>query len=236
LVPDIVPHSIIPQEAHRPATRRIVGGITILLGLLALAAAWQWTPLSQWLDIPTLVDTVGRFRDTPIAPLLTIGAFLIGGIAVVPVTVLIVVTVLAFGPVLGFIYAFIGTTLSALLTFGIGYVLGFDVVHRFSSPRLKSISHRLARNGVLTTTAVRIVPVAPFSIINMVAGASAIRLRDFILGTVIGELPGLLAIAIFVNQVNNAILHPGSFLVLALVIAALVLGALGLRRWLGPKP
>ncbi|MGH8615096.1 MAG: hypothetical protein ACREYF_24515 [Gammaproteobacteria bacterium] len=61
------------------------------------------------------------------------------------VTVLIVVTVLAFGPVLVFIYAFIGTTLSALLTFGIRYLLGYEAVHRLLSPRLKAIDQPSSR-------------------------------------------------------------------------------------------
>lgn len=79
LVPDIVPRSIIPREAHVPAGRRITAGVTILLILLVLAAVWHWTPLRQWLDIPTLADNAARFKGNPIAPVLTVGVFLIGG-------------------------------------------------------------------------------------------------------------------------------------------------------------
>lgn len=237
LVPDIMPDRVIPHEVQITARRRIIGGITLLLGLLGLAAAWYWTPLRAILDIPALAHYVAGFKDSPVAPLLAIGGYLLGGIAIVPVTILIAVTVLAFGPWLGFVYAFIGMTLSALLTFGIGYALGRKAVHRLLGTRLNRISRRLAQKGLLTVIAIRIVPVAPFSIINMIAGASHIRFRDYLVGTVIGELPGLLGVAIFVDQVHGTIQNPGpvSVLVTAAVAAALLLGAFGIRRWLSKR-
>jgi phospholipase D1/2 len=38
--------------------------------------------------------------------------------------------------------------------------------------------------------AVRIVPVAPFAVINLFTGASHIRLRDYLIGTLLGMIPG----------------------------------------------
>jgi phospholipase D1/2 len=145
------------------------------------------------------------------------------------------VSVLPFGPVFGFLYSFIGMTLSALLTFGIGHALGHDAVRRLAGSRLNKISRRLAQRGVLAIIAVRIIPVAPFSLINLVAGASHIRFRHFLIGTLIGELPGLLAISIFVDQIGEAIRHPGpgSLFALGAVAVLIVLGIFALRRWMG---
>ncbi|HJU06253.1 MAG TPA: VTT domain-containing protein, partial [Nitrospiraceae bacterium] len=97
--------------------------------------------------------------------------------------------------------------------------------------------HRLAKRGLLTVIAVRVLPVAPFTVVNLVAGASHIGFRDFVLGTVIGELPGLAAMSAFFDNVMEAIRHPGpiSFLVLAAVAGAIAVGALGLRRWLSKR-
>jgi uncharacterized membrane protein YdjX (TVP38/TMEM64 family) len=102
---------------------------------------------------------------------------------------------------------------------------------------VNKISRHLARRGVLAVIAIRIIPVAPFSIVNLVAGASHIRFRDFLLGTVIGELPGLLGISIFVDQVIDAVRHPGfgSFALLVALIAAIVAGTIVLRRWLAER-
>jgi phospholipase D1/2 len=81
-------------------------------------------------------------------------------------------------------------------------------------------------------------PVAPFSILNAVAGASHIRARDFFLGTVLGELPGLLGLALFLDQVTETIRHPGpgSILLLVVIAAGIVLIAWALGRWLSNRP
>ncbi|MGH7231382.1 MAG: VTT domain-containing protein [Nitrospiraceae bacterium] len=234
LDPDVVVDRFVPPQQRQPAGRRILTGAVILLGLLGIAAAWQWTPLRAWLDIDRLVGVVTAFQDSDAAPFIVIGGFIVGGLVVFPVTVLIAVTVLAFGPLLGFTYSLIGMTLSAVATYGIGRALGRHAVHRLAGSRLNRLSRRLAKRGLLTVIAVRVLPVAPFTIVNMVAGASHIGFRDFLLGTIIGELPGLVAMSAFFDHVWAAIRHPGpkTFLVLVALAAAIVAGAWALRRWL----
>ena len=51
-------------------------------------------------------------------------------------------------------------------------------------PRLNRIRRGIVRRGVLAVAAVRLVPIAPFTVVNLVAGASRIPLLDFVLGTV----------------------------------------------------
>ena len=200
---------LVPRE-HRPSTlRQIILGTSLLLAVLALAAAWRWSPLGTWIEIPRLLGYIDAFDRSPAAPLITIAGFLIGGLLVAPVTVLITVTVLAFGSMQGFLYSFAGMTLSAILTFYLGTVFGQRLVDRIS-PRLHRLSVRLAEKGVLAVVVVRVVPVAPFTIVNMVAGATRIRLKDFVVGTIIGELPGLIALWIFVDQITTTIKSPGS--------------------------
>ena len=227
---------LVPRE-HRPSTlRQIMFGTSLLLAVLALAAAWRWSPLGTWIEIPRLLGYIDAFDRSPAAPLITIAGFLIGGLLVAPVTVLITVTVLAFGSMQGFLYSFAGMTLSAILTFYLGRVFGQRLVDRIS-PRLHRLSVRLAEKGVLAVVAVRVVPVAPFTIVNMVAGATRIRLKDFVVGTIIGELPGLLALSIFVDQITTTIKSPGptSYAVLAATAVAIVAIAWILRQWLAKR-
>lgn len=105
---------------------------------------------------------------------------------------------------------------------------------------MNRLSKQLSKRGLLTIITLRIVPVAPFTVINLVAGASHIRFRDFALGTLIGSLPGMLAIALFADSLVRSIRNPaaGSFLWLAGVAVAIALGMLWLRTWLrrGPSP
>ena len=139
-----------------------------------------------------------------------------------------------FGALPGFVYSLVGGTLSALVTYWMGHLLGRRVVRRVAGSRLNRLSKRLARNGLLAVIAVRVVPVAPFTVINLVAGASHIRFRDFAVGTVLGFIPGMAAIAVFADRLVAAVKNPGWKTVLLLAgVAALLVGTFyGLRRWL----
>jgi phospholipase D1/2 len=79
--------------------------------------------------------------------------------------------------------------------------------------------------------------VAPFTIVNIMAGASEVRFRDFILGTFLGMLPGLLAMTLFGDRLQSAIQDPKaeSFMILVALVVALVLVMTWLRRRFG-KP
>src|SRR6185436_2518584 len=146
------------------------------------------------------------------------------GLVLFPVSVLVGVTAIVFGPLLGTVYALIGATMSGAMTFAIGRHLSKDTVRALAGRRLNDLSRRLGERGLLAIIFARVVPVGPFSIVNIVAGASHIRWRDFLLGTVIGLVPGVTVASIFVDRVAAAIQEPGAgtFAVLAAVGAALV--------------
>lgn len=232
--PDALADQFIHPEERYTASHRIAIGIGLLVSLIALAAAWRWTPLHEWLDIQTLFHQVSTLKDSPLAPVYAIGAFVVGGLLSLPVTVLIVVTVLMLGPLWGFLSATAGVTLSAIASYALGHAFGRDAVRRFAGRRINQLSRRLNRRGLLPVFAVHILPVAPFSVVNMVCGALHIRFRDFVVGTVLGMAPGLVAIALFVDQIEAAIHNPEPTNLVLLVLLAAAIGAGGvfMHRWL----
>jgi uncharacterized membrane protein YdjX (TVP38/TMEM64 family) len=81
-------------------------------------------------------------------------------------------------------------------------------------------------------TTLRIVPVAPFAVLNLIAGAMRVRLRDYVLGTVVGMAPAVFAMALFAEGLL-ALLGRADMRSLALIVMAtlvLVGGLLWLRR------
>jgi phospholipase D1/2 len=116
------------------------------------------------------------------------------GLMFVPVTVLIAATGVAFGPILGPIYAMAGCLASASTCFAIGRWLGGARVARYGGKRVERVSGALKRNGVLAVFFIRKVP-APFALVNIVIGASAVRYRDFLIGTVLGMGAFVIALA-----------------------------------------
>jgi uncharacterized membrane protein YdjX (TVP38/TMEM64 family) len=148
-----------------------------------------------------------------------------------PVTMLIAATGIVFGPWLGMLYSLVGATLSAVFVYGIGREVGRDAVRRVAGRRINDLSRRIAKRGLLAMLFVRIVPVAPFSIINLVAGASHLGFRDFLIGTILGLLPGTILISFFVDRIVAAVRHPGpvTFALLALVAGVAIGGTLAVR-------
>ena len=217
----------VPEKHAKPAGRRIAGWIITLLILLATAAAWRFTPLNEWLDINTLTNIATQWRSSSFTPLIVITAFVVGGLMMMPVTAMIIVSVLIFGPVLGFSYALIGSATSALSGYGLGSLLGRNVVRQLAGKRINQVSRQMAKRGLLTMLVVRIVPVAPFTIINLVAGASHIRFRDFVLGTLFGMTPGILGITLLTDRVEATLRSPDWQTLLTLVIVAVLVFAAG---------
>jgi phospholipase D1/2 len=231
------PVQLLPQERRRPARRQLVVGGIGLLFLVLLAAFWQWPPVREQLDVEAMVAFLDQIAQGPMAAPVAIGAFLIGGLLVMPVVLLIAATVLTFGPWWGFFYSLIGMTMSAMLTFWIGRLLGRRLMDRLSGSRVHGASRAVASKGILGVVTLRILPVAPFSIVNVVAGASHIGTKEFFIGTILGELPGLLSLALFVDQINDTIRHPGigSVALLVAIVGVIVLVGMRIRRWLADR-
>lgn len=224
---------LFPTPGQTHSKSRWIAGAGAVVVLLGLTAAWRFTPLGEWLEPQQLRTTLESGRQLPFAPALLVGFFVLASLLMVPVTALIVATILVFGPVAGFTYALAGTLLSALVGYGLGVWTGGRTRWPMTGGRTEAIADRIARNGLLAVATVRIVPVAPFAVINLVAGSSRIRLRDYMLGTLIGMGPGIAALAFFTDRLWASLRDPDAGTVATLVVSTLVVVGLlfGLNRW-----
>lgn len=193
----------------------------LILFLIALTLAWRWTPLADYAHPRVVQAGFARIADNAWAPLLVIGAFVLGGLIAFPLTIMIAATAAAFGPWWGLLYAGIGAMLSAAITYALGTLLGRDALRGLIGPRLMRVRQRLARRGVLAIAAIRLVPVAPFTVVNLAAGASEIKLADYLLGTALGLAPGLIVMAALGQQVMRILTAPSLIEVSVLIAAVL---------------
>lgn len=206
--------------------------VVALVCLAITALVWLPTRTGAALDASSLAAWAGGMRHSLFTPLVVAGAYLAGTILFLPITALIVTTAAAFAPVESFFYALGGCLAAAGMSYGLGSVLGRRMVRRLAGKRLNRLSKRLARRGFLSVVFVRVVPLAPFSVINLVAGASGIRFRDFFWGTLLGMAPGIAAVTLFTDRLKAAILNPGwqSVGVFLLVTAVLIVAGLILKK------
>lgn len=222
------------------AGRRVPWRLLAAAGLVGLAlAAWLGGGIGSLAVPGALADLLDGLR-APYGPLLMVGLYVAGGLVSFPVLVLIAATAMLYGPLLGFATALTGVLASATLLFWLGRRLGRAGLERYAGPAIRRVNRRLGEGrGVVALAVVRTVPLAPFSIVNLVAGASRMGFRDYLAGTVAGMLPALLAFSLLGDQLLRTLSRPslgGVALLLALAAAAALLGTLAtrlLRRRLG---
>jgi len=171
-------------------------GLALIGFALLLALVFWFGRQSMDVDID-LAAGVMQAADPRLAWPLTIVIFIAASFLGVPQWALIGGAVLAFGPLTGATLSWIGTMLSSSLNFLAGRALGGERLRTRMSARGQRWMDRLSRNGLMASFLVRLVPVAPFFIVNMAAGASTVRWRDFAGGTALGILPKILIIALF---------------------------------------
>jgi uncharacterized membrane protein YdjX (TVP38/TMEM64 family) len=191
--------------------------VALPLVLIALAVAWQFPPLSNIARPDEIGPMLNALSLEPWAPLLVIGVYVMGSLIAFPVLLLIAATAAAFGPLLGLAYAAAGSLASAVVTYLIGVALGRDALRAVIGPRLKRVQRRIVNGGVLAIAAIRLLPIAPFTVVNLVAGASDIRLGAFVLGTILGMLPGWIMMSALGHQIMRIISGPSAFDIAVLV-------------------
>lgn len=212
--------------------RPVWTGIVILVVLFALAAAWKWTPLADLIDLRRMSGWIALLRQSPARHVYVLGAYLIGSILLVPITVLILITAVIFGPVLGSAYSLVGCLAGAAITYGIGLLLGQGLVQQIAGKKWQRLEKKIAQSGIIAVAALRLLPVAPFTVVNVVSGAFKVPLRDYTLGSLLGLAPGILVTNLFAHQLQNAIRNPGAgtITILAALIVITALGMVWFKR------
>ncbi len=190
--------------ARRMWTPRTVLAVAGTVAALAgLALAWHTTSLRDLTDIGYVSSVISSYSQSALAPLFAVMVFVLGGLVVFPVVVLIAATAAALGPWMGAFSATAGVLASSLALFIIGRFLGHKRLQSLLGARALRVQRRIVGKGVVAVAMIRMVPVAPFSLVNVLAGASQLRLPDFLIGTVIGMAPGIVVMAALGAQIAD---------------------------------
>lgn len=155
-----------------------------------------------------------------------------------PQFALIGAAVFAFGPVAGFIYSWIATMVSGTLNFYLARLMGAKMVRRYGGQTVNRISDFVGRNGFWASLIVRIVPSAPFIVVNMAAGISRMSFLAFAGGMGLGIIPKTALVAFAGGSLMAILAGGGPVAIIALVLAgaAWIAFMLLARRWLRSTP
>jgi len=198
-------------------------GLVFVFGAQVLGFGGEAT-VERW-----LAETPGPWA-LPVA----VAAFAALAFLGVPQFMLIAAAVVVFGGWRGFAYSWIGTMASSMVGFYLGRAAGAKALERVSGPGVRRFMDHVGRNGLAASLLVRLVPSAPFIVVNMAAGVTPMRTLDFALGTAIGIVPKIALTAFAGESIARAMSgrHIREALWLAVLVAAWVVIGWAARRWL----
>ena len=184
----------------------ILGFIT---GYLALRKGFHLTPES----FKNFVVGMGA-----LGPIIYVGIFIIRPLFLIPSIALFVAGGLAFGPVIGPIYASFGAAIGGTLGFWIARIMGHDYV--MSKLKLGSQVVESTKFNFSVVFLLSLLPIMPVTVINYGAGLSLMKFKHYITAHVLGLTPRAFAFGFF----GSTLLEIGSPRFRASLLLILILG------------
>jgi phospholipase D1/2 len=217
-------------DPERPAWGKLAAVIATLAGLMAL---WQFTPLREVASAEAAIRWAKAFGEQWWAPWLLMAAYTPACLVMFPRPLITLAAVIAFGPWWGFCYSLTGICASSAVTWWMGRHMRRDTVRRLAGAKLDRMAEVLRKHGLLAMTLLRLVPLAPFAVESIVAGAIRMKLWHVVLGTAIGLLPGTLTTTVFGDAIETAISGTGTvnWWLVGGALALLAGGAWAVKRW-----
>ena len=218
------------QLASNRLVQAIAAGVVLTL---VLAAVWKFTPLAEVVTLERSVEWVEDFSGAWWAPLAILLAFTPASFVMFPRQIITVAAAVAFGPIKGWLLSIVGVVLAALVGWLVGRQLNEQRVRRWAGPRFEPTAKLLRKRGLVAVMALRVLPVAPFTVESIVAGALRIKWSDLALGTLFGMAPGMLGTSFIGDQVGAAMSTGRQFNVWIVVAAAVwtLAVAIGAKLW-----
>ncbi|MEO0576288.1 MAG: TVP38/TMEM64 family protein [Pseudomonadota bacterium] len=165
--------------------------ILILIGAIVLLgiAAWQF-PIAEWLT--SLVQWIEANRET--AWIVFIVAYIAATVLMLPGLILTLAAGYVFGLVYGTLLVSVSSVVGATAAFMIGRSFGRDWVREKigagGQGKLAAIDKATEKKGFLVMLLLRLSPIFPFNVMNYLMSLTGMSLKNYVLGSWIGMLPG----------------------------------------------
>lgn len=139
-------------------------------------------------------------------PVIFIGLYVVATVLFIPGSVLTLGAGAVFGVLWGCVYVSIAATLGATCAFLVGRYLARDAIARRleGNPRFAAVDQAVAREGWKIVLLTRLSPVFPFTLLNYAFGLTQVRLREYVLASWIGMMPGTVMYVYFGSLAGEA--------------------------------
>jgi uncharacterized membrane protein YdjX (TVP38/TMEM64 family) len=172
------------REAPALGNFRRAGQALVLLILVGgIAAAWRWRGTLDPLDLAALISSY------PAAPLVFLALHTVASLVFVPRSLLGIAAGIVFGAWWGLLWTALGSVVGAVAGFLVARYVHAGLFERARWTRFAALLESAERGGWRMVTLIRLVPVIPHSLSNYALGLTRLRLGDYALGSLLGQLP-----------------------------------------------
>ncbi|MGD8700127.1 MAG: TVP38/TMEM64 family protein, partial [Gemmatimonadales bacterium] len=211
--------------------------LVIFVGGIAL---FRWSPIAERANPQMIADFFRGLGSPWWSPLVFVTLYAAGTALGLPGTIPTLAGGAIFGVVRGMLYNTLGANLGALGAFVLARHLGRGFVARILKGKAAVLDAKIGEHGFGTMLYLRLIPLVPFNALNFGAGLSRVAMRDYVLGSLIGMLPGTLVYTYFADALirgtgearREAFLH---FLAAAALLATFTLVTAWIRRRRAPR-
>ena len=126
------------------------------------------------------------------APIIYVILYTLATLLILPSTPLNLTAGALFGTWWGTFWTTIAAILAAISSFAFTRTLGRKYITQKLAGKWEAMDAEISQGGLFYLFAIRLLPIIPYGIVNFTAGLTSIRFRDYLIGTTLGTIPGIL--------------------------------------------
>ena len=126
------------------------------------------------------------------APIIYISLYTLGTLLILPSTPLNLTGGAIFGTWWGTLWTTVAAVVAAVVAFAFTRSIGRELMAKKLAGRWQAIDAEIGQGGLFYMFAIRLLPIIPYGLVNFTAGLTSISYRDYLAGTILGTVPGVL--------------------------------------------
>lgn len=203
-------------------SRRLLLRLAAAALLVAVFAAIWVSPLRDHLTRENIRSAVEQIRAVWYAPIVYVLIYALGCVVALPASIFVIAAGFIWGWLLGGVYAMIGGTVGAIVSYFAGRFIGEGLLDRFGRVG-RMVRQQVDHAGFKSMLILRNIPGIPFAVLNYGAGVAGVRFRDYFFATIIGIAPSKFVFTYCADALFNGSMSEGDAFKRLAIVCLLVL-------------
>jgi phospholipase D1/2 len=209
LIPEILP---LPSGGNRYiqyiTRRRVIGTFLFFLTCVIGAIAWKQGFFHEYGSKENLTALFQQVQESRFSVPIAISVYTLCATLFMPVTVLTGVTAIIFGYWYGLVISLAGALFAAAITYGAGNLLDVRKIEWLKGGAFQRVQEHAENSNIVGITFLRMLPIAPYAVVNVILGVLRVPFMVFMLATLFGLLPGKITAVFLADSVGEIWRNP----------------------------